>query len=433
MTDDPDAPVMIISADGHAVGRMRDYRPYIDPDWREEFDRFCDYFDQVGSYSHEPTNLLTRLDKEDVEWWDEHMLASGELDAVWNGELRLKQMDKDGITAEVVIPDFGQPFELGTPLHLAKEGLPKRTPEQVAVGNRAYNRWLIDFCSIAPERYAPMAAVSFGDVDQAITEIRRAHTDGAKGIMLPFFPEGSPAFDPRYDPIWRTLSELGLPANTHISISGASDRPIQSHAPVPHPGVLTPIFGKESFFNCHQVLPHLIWGGVLEKHPDLQVVITEQGTDWLIFMLASADYTYEGSYLRRDLREVIKLKPSEYFRRQCWTGSSLLSTAEVAARHEIGVERFTFGVDYPHHEGTWWGGNGTRDYLRATFGEVQVPLDETRRMLGGNAAKLWGFDVDKLATIATRIGPTPSEILTPPTEDLFPRGDVHKPLGVGVG
>lgn len=138
------------------------------------------------------------------------------------------------------------------------------------------------------------------------------------------------------------------------------------------------------------------------------------------------DYSYTGSYLRRDIREVVKLKPSEYFARQCWIGSSLLSRFEIAARHEIGLDKMMVGVDYPHHEGTWNGGNF--DYLQATLGAEAVPEDEARQMLGGTAAQVFGFDVQKLVPIAERVGPTPERILTPPAEDKFPRGDVHKPL-----
>ena len=38
------------------------------------------------------------------------------------------------------------------------------------------------------------------------------------------------------------------------------------------------------------------------------------------------------------------------------------------------------------------------------------------------------FDVAALAPVVERVGPAPEEIQTPPTEDLFPRGDVNKPL-----
>jgi predicted TIM-barrel fold metal-dependent hydrolase len=167
---------------------------------------------------------------------------------------------------------------------------------------------------------------------------------------------------------------------------------------------------------------------VLEKHPRLKVVFTEQGSGWVISALAAADYLWESSYLRRDVREVVPHRPSEYFHRQCYLGASLLSQSEVEARHSLGLDHMTFGADYPHHEGTCWVGDGTRDYVRATFGAAQVPLDEARKILGENAAELWGFDVTALAPVTERVGPSPSELLTPPTDDKYPRGDVHKPL-----
>ena len=139
------------------------------------------------------------------------------------------------------------------------------------------------------------------------------------------------------------------------------------------------------------------------------------------------DYSYEGSYLRRDVREVIKHKPSDYFSRQCYIGASLLTRAEIGIRDAIGVDKMMIGVDYPHHEGTWNG--GTQDYIQATLGANEVSVAEARRILGQTAAAVFGFDVDALTPIANRVGPRPEDVLTPPLEDKFPRGDVHKPLG----
>jgi hypothetical protein len=86
------------------------------------------------------------------------------------------------------------------------------------------------------------------------------------------------------------------------------------------------------------------------------------------------------------------------------------------------------GMDYPHHEGTL-AAAGTTEYLRATLGAEHVPVEEARMMLGGTAIDLWGLDPGTLRAVADRIGPDMDTVLTPPSRDLFPRGDVHKPLG----
>ena len=87
------------------------------------------------------------------------------------------------------------------------------------------------------------------------------------------------------------------------------------------------------------------------------------------------------------------------------------------------------GMDYPHHEGTFIGA-GSRDYMRATLGAAEVPEGDARIMLGGSAIQVFGMNADRLNSIADSIGSEPADILTAPTQELFPRGDVHRPSRV---
>ena len=50
-------------------------------------------------------------------------------------------------------------------------------------------------------------------------------------------------------------------------------------------------------------------------------------------------------------------------------------------------------------------------------------------MLGENALSLWSLDRQAVRARADLIGPLLEDVLTPPTEDWFPLGDVHKPMG----
>jgi predicted TIM-barrel fold metal-dependent hydrolase len=177
----------------------------------------------------------------------------------------------------------------------------------------------------------------------------------------------------------------------------------------------------------------MIWGGVLQRHPKLRVVFTEFGSSWVVGALLNMDYTYEGSYLRRDVRSVLPHKPSEYFARQCFLGSSIFSRAEVGARHEIGIDKMMLGMDYPHHEGTWAAGPGTLAYIQATIGACAVPADEARMMLADNAVRVRGFYRDVLQPIADRIGPAMDDVLAPPNSERYPRGDVNKPITSSFG
>ncbi|TAK68051.1 MAG: amidohydrolase, partial [Actinomycetota bacterium] len=275
----------------------------------------------------------------------------------------------------------------------------------------------------------PMAAVSWEwDVPAAVAEIRWARDHGFRGIVLPNFDPQRPLYHPDFEPIWNVLDELGMVVNSHSGLSSTSTRPISTPA-VPHPACSIRLYVPEMMFYVHSILDHLIWGGVLERHPGLKVVLTEQGSGWVVGALQEMDYAYEGSYFRTDYRHVIAHKPSEYFRRQVFLGSSIFSKAEVEARHKIGLDKMMLGMDFPHHEGTLL--ETTQEYLRATVGSAGVPLDEARMLLGGNAAAVFGIDLAALAPIAQQVGIAPRDILTPPEVDRFPRGDVHKPVLVG--
>ena len=81
----------------------------------------------------------------------------------------------------------------------------------------------------------------------------------------------------------------------------------------------------------------------------------------------------------------------------------------------IGVERILWGSDYPHYEGTY---PHTRLAYRHTFNDVD--RSDVRKMLGSNAAELYGFDLEKLQVLADEFGPTPDEISVPLAESEFP-------------
>jgi hypothetical protein len=103
---------------------------------------------------------------------------------------------------------------------------------------------------------------------------------------------------------------------------------------------------------------------------------------------------------------------TEYFHQNCYVGASQPTPADIAAAlGPVGIERFMWGSDYPHEEGTH---PYTRETLRQTMSGL--PRDTVQRMLAGTAAELYGFDLDKLRLLADRVGPKVSEISQPLTE-----------------
>jgi predicted TIM-barrel fold metal-dependent hydrolase len=418
---------MIISSDGHATGRVDDYAQYMDPAFREEFDAYCVEFKKQPRYAFDPEVFRLRADEDVVEEWTREVNEPGRMEGKWDPERRILEMDKEGVAADVLFPDFGKPFELYSATQGTKMQAKGPDFRRKQASDRAYNRWLVDFCSIAPERFAANALIEFHDVDAAIAEMYWAKENGFKGVICPMFEVDEPLFDPKFDPVWSTMEDLQLILNSHAGMSSTNrsgEREIAVNS-MPHPACIVPIMSRHIEFFTHEVLDHLIFCGVLERHPRLRVVFTEQGSAWVRGKLAGADYTWKGSYSRSDLRDVVRHSPTEYFERQCWLGSSLLSENEVAIRDDIGLDKMMIGTDYPHLEGMWH--PSVRDYLRATFGVNHVPEQEARPMMGGTAAEVFGFDVEKLKPLVDRIGPTPKEALSEPERDFYPRGDVHKP------
>lgn len=182
---------------------------------------------------------------------------------------------------------------------------------------------------------------------------------------------------------------------------------------------------------AHRTLWHLIYAGVMERHPDLQFVFTEQGTAWLPEQLATLDYYYTRMRAAAGSQEAIygaevmgklSLKPSEYWARQCQVGSSFIRQHEVGLRHAVGVDKIMWGSDFPHREGCW---PYSQEHLRLAFAEVD-PV-EVQAMVGGNAARVYGFDLDLLAPIAAKVGPPVAEVARPlPAEDI-PRAALRCP------
>ncbi len=139
--------------------------------------------------------------------------------------------------------------------------------------------------------------------------------------------------------------------------------------------------------------------------------MTEGTTIWVPEYLGLLDFRYEDTPYSAKLGDYtshLSMKPSEYFRRNVFLGASCMPRREAELRGEIGLENMMWGSDYPHPEGTW---PHTRQQMIDTLHDL--PEDDIARILGGNAARVYGFDVEKLAPLAARIGPEKSAFHSP--------------------
>jgi predicted TIM-barrel fold metal-dependent hydrolase len=389
----PDRRYTIISADAHAGGDIPDYRPYLTPRWHDAFDAWA------ASYVNPFADLLAPTAYRS-----------------WDSDRRLAENEADGITAEVIFPNSVPPFfEQGSLV-----ALPPNTEDYESrwAGIQAHNRWLADFCARVPGRRGGVVQIFLNRIEDALAEIRWAADTFAPfaGILLPSVPPGcglAPLWEPVYEPLWELCEELGVVINIH----GGGGMPDYGEHEVARAIMLVELPWS------HRAAWHLIFGGILERHPTLKVALTEQGMGWLPRGLQTLDWFYgrmtlgnaaEANFFGAAAKGM-SLAPSEYFERNFHIGASFLRSSESAVRHEVGVERIMWGADYPHSEGSY---PYSRYALRAAFGDCDP--GETVMMLESNAAELYGFDLEALRPIGDVIGPTVAEVATPLSVDEYP-------------
>lgn len=304
----------------------------------------------------------------------------------YDAKERLKYMDEEGIWAAVLYPNVGG-FGSGGFLKLEE-------PELMLECVRAYNDFLVEWCSEDADRLVPVAAMPFWSVEESVKEVYRAAEMGHKSILACSDPAafGEPRLaHAHWDPFWSAVQETGLPISFHIGAGDLSDI-------VSDPCELGPraAFSRVSstiFMQNMSSIADLIFGGVCHRFPDLDLVSVESGVGWLPAFLEAADWQWSNGQVTKDHPEY-DLLPSEYFRRQIYAcfwfeNEALRSTIDLVA------DNLCWETDFPHptcmHPGP---ANGLAEHPRDYVNRVMGDLDETKveKVLHSNAAKLYGLD-----------------------------------------
>jgi len=287
----------------------------------------------------------------------------------WDPVERLKDMDLDGVEAEVLYSEVSA-FRY---LSEMKEG----TSDSV----RAFNDVMQWFAEPDPKRLVVSYQVPIHDIDMAVAEVKRVVELGGKSLQLPVFPSEfglAEYFDERYDPLFALIQETGLPICCHIGLNTNLDD-LNRRDPTPNKGVmvpLTPLMTAEAFGMW-------IMGGVFEKFPDLKVVYVEPGLTWVAWWLETVeDMVLRSGYEFPAITEL----PTAYFHRNV----SLTFIDEPLAiqrlRDVIGVENMMWSSDFPHPVTSW---PNSKKVIEEQF--AGVPADERELILSGNAARVWGL------------------------------------------
>lgn len=396
-TQQDNDPYIVIAADSHAGLPTERYRSYLEKKYWSAFD---DFLSEREAMLEAVTKLGVRNSKFAETWFDEH---DEELAGSWDASRRNATLDADGVAAEVVYPDADAvesrtavPFGAGLGLSGDLD------PELGLAGSKAHNRWLAELVAESPKRRCGVALVPItGAIDDVLAEIDWAKENGLGAVMIPArWCNQTPYHDRRYDPIWERCQEYDMPVVTH---SGSAEREQY--------GDNLGIYVTEVTWFPARPMWFLLWSGVFHRFPKLKFCTTESGCSWLPYLLWSWDRLWIGQqagFQKLDggaFAGKVEMLPSEIVDRNCFTGLANAKRRELGMRYEIGIDNMLWGSDFPHPEGTW---PHTRDALKATF--FDIPVAETRRMLGESAAEAFGFDTIALAPLAQKIGPTPQDL-----------------------
>ena len=358
----------IVSADAHANEPADLWATRIDAKYRERVPRVIVDADGVKwrvSEGHRPDRLRT----DELQGEDRLRQLAG-ADPVQ----RLRDMDRDGIDAEVIFPNKG----------LSMWATPDGAFAMAQC--RVYNDWAWETFATYNDRMSPAAAIATADLAGSITEVQRVARLGFRALTLPCKPVwGAHDVDhpnynlPVFDPLWAAIQDADLPITFHVS-TGRDPRAARGN------GGAVINYVSHSLSPTIEPVANLCASGVLSRFPRLRFATIEAGIGWVAWLLDAMDEAYRKHHFW--VRPKLAKLPSEYFHDHGFA-SFQEDPAGLALAEATGLaDTFMWGNDYPHHEGTW---PHSAEAIERTMGGLS---DSARaKVLGLNAARLFGFEV----------------------------------------
>jgi predicted TIM-barrel fold metal-dependent hydrolase len=405
MTTDGQRRQVLVSTDGHAGADLLGYRPYLESAYHERFDAWAaDYHDAWADDIDQDRDPNHRVG-----------VASAGASVNWDAKERLELLDEQGIAAEVLFPNTSPPFYPSG----AVTAPGPRTPQELELrlaGVRAHNRWLADFCSEAPDRWAGFAQLFLDDVDAAVAEVRWAKEHGLRGVLVPndHVLRMANLYYPAYEPLWAVCADLGMPVHRHATFP---TEPIEEGGPA------SALIGMtEMQFYVMRSIGHMILSGAFERHPDLTYVVTEITSavqikgylaqlDGMLRAMNVGEHLPMYEQIQGAVDALTRL-PSEYFATNCFIAGP---THDLRMAYDMGIPNLMWGADVPHSEGTH---PYSIEAIRLMLSDL--PADELDVLVAGRATELYHFDPAALQAVSDRIGPTVDELTTALGPDEWP-------------
>ena len=302
---------------------------------------------------------LTASHRETANPHNEHLMRTRYKTAFESLDARLETMDRQGIDMQVVshMPNFA---------YWAERDLAEQIVE-------AANTHIADLCARQPQRLVGLCLVALQFPDLAARQLEAAMAPmGMKGAEIATRVNDMELDDERLEPFWSVAEQLGALIFMHPAGSTLGQRLAKYY--------LSNVIGNP--LDTTIALSHLIFGGVLERHPRLKLCAAHGG-GYLPSYIPRSDHGYEV----RPEAQLIPRPPSYYLRR-VFVDTLVFKPENVAhIVRELGASQLVLGTDYPFDMGE----DRPLEVLAAVGG---LSADDRERIKSRNALRLLGMADD---------------------------------------
>jgi len=267
--------------------------------------------------------------------------------------VRLHTMDRERIDMQAVSPAPNYAY-------WADEAL----SDQIVT---ASNEHVAELCATNPDRFVGLCHVSLQFPELAAQQLGTAITRlGMRGVEIGSRVEDVDLDDPSLDSFWAAAQALRAPIFIHPSGTTLGKRVAKYY--------LGNIIGNP--LDTTIALTNLIFGGVLERFPMLNVVAAHGGGYLPSYFARSV----HGHQVRPEMHTISR-PPTEYLRR-IWVDNLVFEPLYVAHLVTVmGASRVVLGTDYPFDMGQ----ENPVDLVEAVPGLTAADQDKIK---GGNAIEL---------------------------------------------
>jgi predicted TIM-barrel fold metal-dependent hydrolase len=289
-------------------------------------------------------------------------------------EARLQLMERQGVEKCILYP---------AGMALAAEHYVSDT-EALYANLRSFNRWYNETWGFNHEdRLYATAVLSLRDIELAVVETERILDEGARVVLVPTGPAyGRSPGEPYFDPVWSRLAEAGVTVAFHIMPFWYFDAisPAWGHNANPASWHMSAwqwnnVYGERPI---EDTLSALIFDNLFGRHPELMVIVSEHGAEWVPHFVRHMDKSRgmgrNGPWKGGKLTE----RPSEIFRRHVRVAPYPEDDIPWIVENLKQSDSIVMGSDFPHAEGL----AEPADFVKLLDG---LPEDVQRRILRDNA------------------------------------------------